>query len=47
LTPEQKAKADQALLDDKMGKLLKKFVENDKKAAFEELSILSKKYKPE
>lgn len=47
LSPEEKLKAELALLDDKMMKLLKKYVDNDTKPALDELESLSRKYKAE
>lgn len=41
---EQKQKVDLAQLDDRMSKLLKKWVENEKKIALEEIDSLGKKY---
>lgn len=46
-SPEEKLKAELAILDDKMGKLLKKWVENDHKQALEELHTLANKNRTE
>lgn len=46
-TQEDKIKADQAQLDDKMSKLLKKWVEGETKNANDELDALGRKYSPE
>lgn len=42
---EQKQKVDLAQLDDRMAKLLKKWVENENKPALDEIDSLGKKYK--